>query len=530
LVANREKRLKYFERYVIMYFMRKTFKKWFYIVLSGVLSLGFSACDNLVPKTVSIEKVEKTGSEGLVDTYTIFYTDGTTGTFTITNGQDGVDAEGLVSIRSIEKTATNGLVDTYTIYFTDGSTTTFEVENGKDGDDVSVDALYQEYVERYGDISYQEFLSLYLSFGADNSATINRCLQSTARVYAEFAGKVTEENKTPAPAVYTGGAVIYQIGEESSYLLTNYHVVIDDEADGAPVSDIIHCYLYGSYNGPNKETDESGAVTVNYGDGAIACEYVGGSATYDMAVLKVNTADLLAKNPQATAVTFADEYYVGQTAIAIGNPNGDGISVTQGIVSVGDEFVTLTIGGETRSYRSLRMDTPLYKGNSGGGLFNADGELIGITNAGDLGDQNINFAVPIQIVKRTTDNILHYANDGDVMTRGVYKITLGITVTGQNSRYVYDTAKGYGSIKEEVLIKEITENSIAAQMGLQVGDVLTAITVDGEIIPINRYFAVGDVLLTMRTGAQFSLTIKRGEQTLTTLIYTVKKSDLALTA
>ena len=121
--------------------MRKTIKKWLYIALSGVLSLGFCSCASLVPQTVSIEKVEKTGSEGLVDTYTIFYTDGTTGTFTITNGQDGVDAEGLVSIRSIEKTATNGRIDTYTIYFTDGTTTTFEVENGEDGDDITVDAL-----------------------------------------------------------------------------------------------------------------------------------------------------------------------------------------------------------------------------------------------------------------------------------------------------------------------------------------------------------------------------------------------------
>ena len=156
---------------------------------------------------------------------------------------------------------------------------------------------------------------MYLSFGADNSATINRCLQSTARVYCEFAGAATDENATPAPTVYTGGAVIYQIGAESSYLLTNYHVLVNETADGAPVSDIIHCYLYGSYNGPNKETGENGVVTVNYGDGAISCEYVGGSATYDMAVLKVSTADLLAKNPQAAAVTFADEYFVGQTAI-----------------------------------------------------------------------------------------------------------------------------------------------------------------------------------------------------------------------
>lgn len=496
--------------------------------MSAITALGFCSCADLLPQTVSIEKVEKTGSEGLVDTYTIFYTDGTTGEFTITNGQDGVVADGLVSIRSIEKTATNGSVDTYTIYFTDGTTTTFEVQNGQDGNDITVDSLYQEYIARYGEISYQDFLKMYLSFGADDSATINRCLQSTARIYCEFAGKPTEEKPTPAPSVYTGGAVIYQMGEVDTYLLTNYHVVSDDSSSGAPVSDIIHCYLYGSYNGPNKETDKNGVVTINYGAQAIACEYVGGSATYDMAVLKMATSDVLAQNPQATAVTFADEYFVGQTAIAIGNPGGDGISVTQGIVSVDNEYINLTIGGVSRSYRSLRMDTPLYKGNSGGGLFNADGKLIGLTNAGDLADQNINFAVPIQIVKRVTDNILHYANDGDDQTNGVYKITLGVTVSGQNSRYVYDAVKGYGAIREEVLVKEVADNSISQQMGLQAGDILTAMTVDGQTVALNRYFDIGDVLLTMRAGSQFNFTLKRGESTLVTTNYTLTKADLAV--
>jgi hypothetical protein len=117
-----------------------------------------------------ISSIEKTLSEGIVDTYTITYTDGTTTTFTVTNGKDGIDgingkpgedghtpvitivegywhidgvntnvrAEGLQGeigngISSIEKTLSEGLVDTYTITYTDGSTSTFTVTNGKDG-------------------------------------------------------------------------------------------------------------------------------------------------------------------------------------------------------------------------------------------------------------------------------------------------------------------------------------------------------------------------------------------------------------
>ena len=69
----------------------------------------------------SIQKIELTGTVGLVDTYTITYSDGTTSTFDVTNGN---------GIASVTKTGTAGLVDTYTITFQDGSTSTFEVHNG----------------------------------------------------------------------------------------------------------------------------------------------------------------------------------------------------------------------------------------------------------------------------------------------------------------------------------------------------------------------------------------------------------------
>ena len=69
----------------------------------------------------SIQTIAKTGTVGLVDTYTITYSDGTTSTFDVTNGN---------GISSVAKTGTAGLVDTYTITYSDGTTTTFEVHNG----------------------------------------------------------------------------------------------------------------------------------------------------------------------------------------------------------------------------------------------------------------------------------------------------------------------------------------------------------------------------------------------------------------
>lgn len=72
----------------------------------------------------TIDKIEKTGTSGLVDTYTVTYNDGETSTFEVTNGN------GIVSI---EHTSTSGYYDTYTITFTDGNTDTFTVKNGEDG-------------------------------------------------------------------------------------------------------------------------------------------------------------------------------------------------------------------------------------------------------------------------------------------------------------------------------------------------------------------------------------------------------------
>ena len=110
-----------------------------------------------------IASINKTSSNGIVDTYTITYTNGTTSTYTVTNGKNGVgitnivnevSSDGLtntvtislsdgsskelqvlngISVKSIEKTKSVGLVDTYTITYSDNSTSEFNVTNGKDG-------------------------------------------------------------------------------------------------------------------------------------------------------------------------------------------------------------------------------------------------------------------------------------------------------------------------------------------------------------------------------------------------------------
>ena len=90
-----------------------------------------------------IESIVKTGTSGLVDTYTITYSDNTTSTYNVTNGAQG---ETGATIASVEKTATVGKVDTYTITMTDGNTFDFEVTNGLDGVDLGLANIVNDLV------------------------------------------------------------------------------------------------------------------------------------------------------------------------------------------------------------------------------------------------------------------------------------------------------------------------------------------------------------------------------------------------
>lgn len=89
-------------------------------------------------KGSNIASIELTGTTGLVDTYTVTLTDGSTSTFTVTNGS---------SIESIEKTSTVGAVDTYTITLTNGETSTFTVTNATGAVDDSLSPVSTNAIE-----------------------------------------------------------------------------------------------------------------------------------------------------------------------------------------------------------------------------------------------------------------------------------------------------------------------------------------------------------------------------------------------
>ncbi len=463
---------------------------------------------------------------------------------------------GTTYVTQIEKTAQNGDEAVYTVTYSDGSTSTFTVENGKDGSDLTAADLYEEYKAQTGEeLTFEEFLQKYLTVDDGTGAlAIQRNLLSVMKLYAEFVATETSGSMMPPfqtsvtdTAVSTGSAVIYALDESEdgyTYIVTNYHVVYSEKADeekngGSKIARKIYGYLYGSENTLSAmdedgngvaDRDDEGYTLYDYGSYAIPLEYVGGSVTSDIAVLRTKTENIFGVNESARAVTLASGYSVGEKAVAIGNPEGQGISVTEGIVSTKDEQIALDIDGTARSYRSIRIDTALYEGNSGGGLFNSAGELIGITNAGDGTDQNINYAVPLEIAAGTADNLIYYFEDGNEETQGAYKVMLGVTVLSENSRYVYDDEYGTGDVWEDVTVQSVTAGSIAEQLGLQQGDRLTAITVNGKEHPILRSFDISDCILTMRPNDVLTVQYVRAGTEGESALYTLRGSDFVTLA
>ena len=245
----------------------------------------------------------------------------------------------------------------------------------------------------------------------------------------------------------------------------------------------------------------------------MSATYVGGSLSYDIAILKITGSTVLMESI-ATAAEFADSDKVAvlDTVIAIGNAQGSGISATVGYVNVESEYLTM-LGADEKTeinLRVIRTDAAVNPGNSGGGLFNDKGEVIGIVNAKSASDSvdNIGYAIPSNVAKSIAENIIYYC-DGTNKTC-VYRCLLGITISSENPSVIYnkDTGKIYKT--EDVTITEIT--GTAVKNLLKSGDVLKSITIDGNKNDITLRHHVVDSMLDAREGSTVVITFVRGGQ------------------
>ncbi|PJB71903.1 MAG: serine protease [Alphaproteobacteria bacterium CG_4_9_14_3_um_filter_47_13] len=242
--------------------------------------------------------------------------------------------------------------------------------------------------------------------------------------FEEFMDKRGHGMPEIPPASLGSGFVI---DAENGYIITNNHVVKDSDDVRVTFSD----------------------------DVTVEAEILGRDEKTDLAVLKVVT------NHKMTAVQFGDssKLRVGHWVLAIGNPFGLGGSVTAGIVSAQQRNIN---AGPYDDF--IQTDASINRGNSGGPMFNINGEVIGINTAifsPSGGSVGIGFAIPSNLAKPVINQLIEFGH-----TRRGW---LGVRIQSVTE----EIAESLGLDKERgALVASITETGPAQKAGLESGDII----------------------------------------------------------
>lgn len=278
------------------------------------------------------------------------------------------------------------------------------------------------------------------------------------------------EGHENVPSVGNGSGVAYRQDGDTTFIVTNNHVV-----EGAE------------------------RITVRGASGgSIDAKVVGRDPESDIAVIRVNQAIPVIEVADSQALT------VGQTVVAIGSPFGLEHSVTSGVISALGRSLPDFTGESSSAYPLvdvIQTDAAINPGNSGGALVDRTGKLIGINTAiySDTGASGgIGFAIPSDTVARVADQLI---GGGDVTHPFIGVV--GQTVTPEFA------AEENLDVEEGAYVSDFSRGSDAKRAGMRVGDVIVA--VDGE--PIR---SMDDLILQVRrkkVGDTVEVTVQRGSDT-----------------
>ena len=336
-----------------------------------------------------------------------------------------------------------------------------------------------------------------------NTAPVSGEGLTPAQIYQQYSAGVVEvfstfsatQSQQLSPFGQQSGGAAQALGSgfvvsSEGYIITNAHVVEDNGTRASSVS-----VMFKNADG----TDST----------KVPATIVGIDETSDVALLRIDPA----KAPQLLALTLGDSsaVQVGEPVVAIGNPLGYDFTVTSGIVSAVNRNLESPNGSVIPD--GIQTDAAINSGNSGGPLFNAHGEVIGIneqiaTQSG--GNEGLGFAVPINTAK----NVIEQLKSSGRVTYA----WLGI----QGQSITSDVASALGlKVGNGVLIAAVTQGSPAEKAGLKGGtqqsqlqgqtlvaggDIITAI--DGEKVTgmddlisiINQHKPGDTVTLTVLSG------------------------------
>ena len=242
--------------------------------------------------------------------------------------------------------------------------------------------------------------------------------------------------------------------------------------------------------------DGASTITVTIGDKDYTATLVGEDTTSDIAVIKIDADGLT-----PATVGNSDSLKVGQSVMAVGNPLGElGGTVTGGMISALNRSVTIQGSSSVNTMSLIQMDASVSPGNSGGGLFNMNGELVGIVNAKSSSSdaEGLGFAIPINDAIKVAQELLE---NGYVTGRPYLGITYLAVTDAQTASQLGVNAYG-------VYVVEVVKGGPAEKAGLQAGDRI--VSVDGTEIASKD--DLGTLMPKHAAGDTLSITIAREGQ------------------
>ena len=242
--------------------------------------------------------------------------------------------------------------------------------------------------------------------------------------------------------------------------------------------------------------DGASNITVTIGDKDYTATLVGEDTTSDIAVIKIDANGLT-----PATVGDSDSLKVGQNVMAVGNPLGElGGTVTGGMISALNRSVTIQGSSSVNTMSLIQMDASVSPGNSGGGLFNMNGELVGIVNAKSSSSdaEGLGFAIPINDAIKVAQELLE---NGYVTGRPYLGITYLAVTDAQTASQLGVNAYG-------VYVVEVVKGGPAEKAGLQAGDRI--VSVDGTEIASKD--DLGTLMQKHAAGDTLSITIARDGQ------------------
>ena len=242
--------------------------------------------------------------------------------------------------------------------------------------------------------------------------------------------------------------------------------------------------------------DGASTITVTIGDKDYTATLVGEDTTSDIAVIKIDADGLT-----PATVGNSDSLKVGQSVMAVGNPLGElGGTVTGGMISALNRSVTIQGSSSVNTMSLIQMDASVSPGNSGGGLFNMNGELIGLVNAKSSSSdaEGLGFAIPINDAIKVAQDLLE---NGYVSGRPYMGITYLAVTDAQTAAQLNVTAYG-------VYVVDVVQGGPADKAGLKTGDRI--VSIDGT--EIAQKDDLGTLIQQHAAGDTLSITVAREGQ------------------